>query len=122
MSITEQDIKALKKTSSKSQQWALFILPLMVLFLLTMATLNLSLCHRFASMEGLDISEVFSKWVEGFSITDHYPGTLLMAIQRLETALIEIFLVILFGFLFWTRKSSFKRNARLLKFIEGRES
>jgi len=73
-------------------------------------------------MEGLSIPEVFSKWVKGFSITDHYPGTLLLAIQRLQSALIEIFLAILCGFLFLARKSSFKRNARLLKFIEGEES
>jgi hypothetical protein len=90
----------------------------LIVFFLTMAGINLHLCIRFALMDGLTISDVFVKWTEGISLSGQYSGRLLMAIQRLQTALTEIALAVICGFVFWFRQLASKRNARILNFIE----
>jgi hypothetical protein len=94
------------------------LMSFLVVFLLTMAGINIHLCNRFALMEGLTISDVFGKWTEGISPSGQYSGKLLIAIQRLQTALTEIAMAIICGFVFWARQLASKRNARILNFIE----
>jgi hypothetical protein len=119
MSITERDIKILKKTSSRSFRLVFAILASsFIVFLLIMAVINLYICSRFALMEGFTISDVFLKWTEGISPSKQYSGTLLIAIQRLQTALTQIALALFCGLILWFKQSASKRNARILTFIE----
>jgi hypothetical protein len=69
-------------------------------------------------MAGSSVGEVFTKWREGISSVELYPGILLMAIQRLQMALTSVVLVIFFGFVLWARLSASNRNSRILEFIE----
>ncbi len=123
MSITEQDIKVLRKTSSKSFRLAFTIMAcfLIVVFLIT-AGLNIYFCHRLALMEGLTITDIFVRWTKGISLSEQYSGKLLSAIQRLQTALTSIVLAIIFGLLLWFKQSASKRNARILRFIEEKRN
>ncbi len=119
MSITDRDIKLLRKSASKSYR-LLFSISffLLIVCCLTTAAMNIYLCNRFALMEGLTISDVFAKWTEGISQSGQYSGKLLMAIQRLQTALTVIVLAFLGGIFFLTRHLASQRDARILRFIE----
>lgn len=119
MSITEQDIKALKQgTSKRFRVITLIVMPLTIIILLCVGILNFLLCYRFATMAGLSVSQVFEKWIEGIDLSQQYSGVLIMALQRLQTGLTQIILAIFFVFLLWAQQSITKRNARILKFIE----
>ena len=122
MSITQKDIKILRRMSSTSSRSVVFIsISLMIIFFLILAAINFRLCQRFALADGLTVSEVFSQWLEGISPSELYSGKLLLAIQRLQAALTQIAVAIIFGLVLWAQQSSALRNARILKFIEENE-
>ncbi len=123
MGIYERDIKALRQTSSATSRIvSCSVLSLMIILLLVLAMLNFRLSYQFGSLVGLTISDVFQKWLEGLSTSGVYSGKLLLAIQRLQTALTQIALAVIFGLVLWIRESTSKRNARILKFIEERKT
>lgn len=68
MSITDRDIKMLRKSASKSYR-LLFVISFVFLIVCCFSTaaMNIYLCNRFAQMEGLTVSDVFIKWTEGIS-------------------------------------------------------
>ena len=123
MSITERDIKVLKKTSSKRVRLTFIIIfSFAILFCLVMAAVNLQICRRIAVMEGLTVSQVFSKWVEGISPTRNYSGILLIAMERLQNAMTLVVLAAFSAFCLWVGLSALNRNARILRFIEDRKT
>ena len=99
----------------------IILFSLTILFFLVMATVHLQICRRFAVMEGLTVSQVFSKWVEGISPTRNYSGILLIAMQKLQNAMTDIALAAISAFFLLVGLSALNRNARILRFIEERK-
>jgi hypothetical protein len=119
MSISESDIKALRKTSSRGFRLAWTIGISLVITLFSTATvINMWLCHRFAVQTGLTVVEVFSKWIAGISASEVALGILLLAIQRLQMALLSLVVALILGLILWGLLSTSSRNARILKFLE----
>lgn len=119
MSISEGDIKALRKTSSRRFRLACTIgISLVITLFLITAVIDIWLCHRFAVQAGLTVVEVFSKWIAGISASEGDLGILLLAIQRLQMALISLAVAIILGLTLWGLLSASHRNARILKFLE----
>ena len=119
MSISESDIKALRKTSSRGFRlaWTIGISLVITLFLIA-TVIHMWLCHRFAVQAGLTVVGVFSKWIAGISASEVDLGILLLAIQRLQMALISLAVAIILGVTLWGLLSTANRNARILKFLE----
>jgi hypothetical protein len=119
MSMSERDIKALRKTSSRGFRLACTIgMSLVIILFLILTAINMWLCHRFAVQAGLTVVEVFSKWMVGISASEAYLGISLLAIQRLQMALTSVAVAIILGLTLWGLLSTSKRNARILKFLE----
>jgi len=119
MSLSEKDEKLLRRTGSSSFRVITFIvLSLTVTILLVLAILNLQLCLRFASSEGMTITEVMGKWVTGISATEVYSGELILAMQRAQVALTQVLIAVILGIVLWERQSLSKRHARILGVIE----
>jgi hypothetical protein len=119
MSISESDIKALRRTSSRGFRLACIIGISLVITLFLMATVvNMWLCHRLAAQAGVTVAEVFSKWIAGISASELHIGILLLAIQRLQMALTSLAVAVVLGLTLWGLLSTAGRNARILKFLE----
>lgn len=119
MSISESDIKALRKTSSRGFRLACTIGISLVITLFLIATvINIWLCYRFAVQAGFTVAEVFSKWIIGISESEVYLGILVLSIQRLQMALTSLAVAMILGLALWGLLSTSNRNARILKFLE----
>jgi len=119
MSISENDIKALRKTSSRGFRLACSIGISLVITLFLIATvIHMWLCYRFAVQAGFSVVEVFSKWIVGISEPEVYLGILLLAVQRLQMALTSLAVAMILGLTLWGLLATSNRNARILKFLE----
>ena len=73
-------------------------------------------------MEGYSLPQIIKEWQKGISTEDHYSGTLLMSIQRLQTGITQIVFSIIGIFLLLVNQRSVRRNLRILRFIEERNN
>jgi hypothetical protein len=119
MSLSERDMKALRRTGSGGFRvaWTIGIAVVITLFLIA-AAINMWLCQRFAVHVGLTAVGVFGRWVEGISASEVHLAILLLAIQRLQMALTSLAVAAILGLTLWGLRSTSKRNARILKFLE----
>ncbi|OGP56270.1 MAG: hypothetical protein A2Y65_03955 [Deltaproteobacteria bacterium RBG_13_52_11] len=122
MSITKQDIKVLRQTSSKLFRLACTIgISLIIIVFLTGAVNNIRLCHRFAVMAGFTVGQVFNKWITGISESETQLEIVLLAVQRLQMALGSLAIVALLAVALWVLLSTSYRNARILKALKIRK-
>jgi len=117
--ITEDDIKALRKSQSKAVRLtALIMIPLLVVFLIVAGGVNLYFCSRFSDMAGMSMAEVVRGWLAGIDISKEYSGTYLRALERWETSIIQFAMAGFGGVMFVVARRTSKRNARILRLIE----
>lgn len=117
--VTEQDIKSLKKTSSKSMRLTLGIIFLLFfLLLLAVGLVNLRLCARFSDMAGTNMRGVIQGWFAGIDISREYSGAYSKAMERWVTAITEFALAGYVALVFVLTTKVANRNARILRFIQ----
>ena len=119
MSITKQDIKVLRQTSSMLFRLTCTIgIPLIIVVFLVGAVNDIWICHRFAAQAGLTVGEVFGTWIRGVATSETQLATVLLAIQRLQMALGSFVVALLLAVALWVLLSTSYRNARILKSLK----
>ena len=120
--ITEDDIKALRKSQSKAVRiTTLTTIPFAFVFMIVSGCVNLHLCARFSSMAGISMAEVIRGWFAGIDISKEYSGIYLTALERWETSILQFAMAGFAAIMFVVARRTSKRNARLLRFIEEKD-
>ncbi|MCX6991866.1 MAG: hypothetical protein NT011_01860 [Kiritimatiellaeota bacterium] len=119
ISITEKDLRVLRKRTSKGTRIAVMIaFPVVIVFNVVAGIINFHLSARFASFVDLTFPQVIQKWFEGTSVTEQYTGIFLKAIERWTTGLIQITFAVFFAVLLISTLKRIARERRILAFIE----
>jgi hypothetical protein len=117
--ITEQDIKALRKSQSKAVRLTtLIMIPLMFAVMVVVGGINLYFCSRFSDMAGMSMVEVIRGWFAGIDTSAQYSGMYLKAMERWETSIMDFTVAGFAVLMFVVGRRASKRNARILRFIE----
>ncbi len=121
--ITEEDIRALRKSTSKATRLATFIvLPLFVAFLIAAGSVNLHFCSRFSDMAGMNMADVIGGWFAGIDTSAQYSGAYLKALERWVAGISELSVAGFVALMWVGARRMAKRNARILKVIEEKET
>ena len=96
--ITESDIKTLKRHETRMGTIAYWMLIIAPIFLVVVGSLNLWLASKIGSSNGYNLDFLFQSWIEGINVNQQYSGLNLKAMERLETALFQFGLAIIFIF------------------------
>jgi predicted membrane-bound mannosyltransferase len=119
--ITEEDVKALRKAQSKAARlMGLIMIPLFVGLLVVCGVINLYFCSRFAHGAGMSMAEFIRSWFSDIDVSQTYAGMYVKALEVWGNAIIELTVAGLGAFMFVIARKVAKRNARILKFIEDK--
>jgi hypothetical protein len=122
MGITKRDIKVLQQTSSKQFRLACTIgIALVIVVFLVGAVNNIRLCHGFGALAGLSVGQVFVTWIKGVPESQISLEIVLLAIQRLQLALISLAVVAILAVALWALLATSYRNARILESLKGKK-
>lgn len=117
--ITEDDIKALRKSTSKSLCLTTrIVIPFVVVFLIAVGTINLYFCARLSDMAGMSMTEVIRGWFAGIDPSAHYSGSYIKAQERWVTGITQFALAGIGAIMFAVRRRAAKRDEHILRFIE----
>jgi hypothetical protein len=114
--ITETDIKGLRRSTSRSTRVVLLVaFCVCILAVAVCGTLNLRLAHRYAQASGSSLAGMF---IDDVDIRRDYPGTYLIAYERLGVSVMEFVATMIALVQLILAWSVMNRNARILRFIE----
>ncbi len=117
--ITEKDIKILKTYETplgRITNWAVILFP----FILGVGIFfNLYLASRIGNNAGYDLIHLTQTWVQGVEINNQYSGMFLAAIQRLETAILQLSFTVIFAILAYAYHKRRRMDLRILETLKN---
>jgi hypothetical protein len=113
--ITENDIKTLKRHETRMGTIAYWMLIFAPIFLVVIGCLNLWLASKIGNSNGQSLSYLFQSWIEGINVNQQYSGLYLKALERLETALFQFGLALIFIILSYGYHRRRKMEIRILE-------
>jgi hypothetical protein len=121
--ITEDDLRTLRQSTSKTKRLAvLWALLLFIVLLVVTGVLNLYLCRRYAAQAGFNMSGIVRNWFSGTDLTAQYSGTYITAQERWVIGITQFALAGFVALAVTLERRVAKRNARILRFIEETEA
>ena len=116
--ITDSDIKALRRYKTRSGKIANWMIVIAPIFLFVVGILNLYLASKIGSNEGYSLWALFQSWIEGINVNKQYSGLYLTAMERLETALLQFGLSLIFSITVYGHHKTRRMNARILETLK----
>jgi hypothetical protein len=111
-------IRWLKVFEGKWGAFTYYTLHFALLFFLVMILLNLNLASKIGAREGHSLLALFKSWIAGIDAKAQYSGIYLLAMERLQAALMLFSLVILFTVYIYIYRKERKHKRRIIEILK----
>ena len=98
-----------------------YIMVFAPIFLLIMTILNFYLASKIGMKEGYDLISLFKSWEAGIEASKQYSGIYLMAIERLEMAILLFGVTLIWGIAAVKVRVTRQRNRRIVEILKRHE-
>jgi len=118
--ISENDIKSLQSYETslgKIANWAIILAPL---FLMILCFFNLYLASRIGYNDGIDFLTLLQTWIKGVNVNDMYPGIMVLALDRIGTAVLQLGFSIIFAILAYAYHKRRKMDLRIIATLRNK--
>jgi len=115
--IEKKYIKGLTMFEGRSGLVKYYIMVFGPIFVIIMALLNLYLASKLGVTEGYDLLFLFKSWKSGIVATKQYSGGYLIAIERLEMAILLLGGALIWGIVAFKVRVTRQRNHRIVEIL-----
>lgn len=118
--ITEKDIAFLKSYETvlgKIMNWAVILMPV---FLFLLCGFNLYMASRISGNAGYDLGYLLQLWIRGVNPYAEYSGMLVVAMERLLAAALQVCFAIVFVILAYAYHKRRKMDYRILATLKSK--